>query len=112
VDLPFREYDDPADAEWNRARRVPHPERCFTEPVRLPKPLESYPFTRTYIKATADPRPVPGGSAGPDGPGSPFWRAADQAAASPAWRYREIDTNHMIMSNKPAELVELLLELA
>jgi len=112
VDLPFRQYDDPVDAEWNRARRVPHPERCFTEPVRLPKPLESYPFTRTYIKATADPRPVPGGAAGPDGPGSPFWRAADHAAASPAWRYREICTNHMIMSNKPAELVALLLEVA
>jgi pimeloyl-ACP methyl ester carboxylesterase len=112
VELPFREYDDPAAAEWNRARRVAHPERCFSEPVRLPKPLESYPFTRTYIKATADSRPAPGGPDGPDGPGSPFWRAADHAAASPDWRYREIDTNHMVMSNKPAELVDLLLELA
>jgi len=112
VSLPFREYDDPVAAEWNSARRAPHPERCFSEPARLAKPLESYPFTRTYIKATADLRPVPGGPVGPDGPGSPFWRAADHAAASPDWRYREIDTNHMIMSNKPTELAELLLELA
>ena len=100
VTMPFREYDDPVAAEWSRARRAPQPERCFSEPVRMPKPLESYPFTRTYIKATAE------------GRGSPFWRAADRAAGSPDWRYREIDTNHMVMSNKPAELVELLLELA
>jgi pimeloyl-ACP methyl ester carboxylesterase len=112
VELPFREYEDSAEAKWNTERRVKHPVRCFSEPVRLPKPLESYPFTRTYIKATADPRPDPAGPAGPDGPGSPFWRAADHAASSPAWRYRELDTNHMILSNRPAELVELLLELA
>ena len=31
--------------------------------------------------------------------------------ASPAWRYREISTNHMIPSNRPAELARLLLEL-
>lgn len=112
IELPFREYEDSGEAKWNAERRVKHPVRCFSEPVRLSKPLESYPFTRTYIKATADPRPDPSGPAGPDGPGSPFWQAADHAAASPAWRYREIDTNHMILANRPAELVELLLELA
>jgi hypothetical protein len=32
--------------------------------------------------------------------------------ASPAWRYREIATNHMIASNRPGELAGLLLELA
>ena len=31
--------------------------------------------------------------------------------ASPAWRYREIATNHMIPSNRPDELARLLLEL-
>jgi len=30
---------------------------------------------------------------------------------SQAWRYREIATNHMIPSNRPEELVRLLLEL-
>jgi pimeloyl-ACP methyl ester carboxylesterase len=98
-----REYDDPAEAAWAGARRTPHPAGCFTEPVRLARPLEDYPLTRTYIKATGEPRPEAGG---------PFWAAADRAVASPTWRYREIATNHMIASNRPGELAGLLLELA
>jgi hypothetical protein len=31
--------------------------------------------------------------------------------ASSAWRYREIATNHMIPSNRPGELAQMLLEL-
>ena len=96
-----REYDDPAEAAWAGPRRTPHPAGCFTEPVRLARPLEDYPFTRTYIKATGEPRD-----------GGPFWAAADRAVASPAWRYREIASNHMIASNRPGELAGLLLELA
>ena len=61
-----------------------------------------YPFTRTDIKATGEPRPDAGG---------PFWDAADRAMASPAWSYREIATNHMIPSSRPEELAGLLLEL-
>ena len=89
-------------AAWASARRTSHPVGCFTEPVRLARPLEDYPFTRTYIKATGEPR---------RGPGGPFWAAADRAKASPAWRYREIATDHMIPINRPGELVGLLLEL-
>ena len=99
---PPREVDDPAEAAWAAARRTPQPAGCFTEPVRLVRPLEDYPFTRTYVKATGEPRPDPGG---------PFWAAADRAAHSPAWRYREIATSHMIPSNRPDDLVRLLLEL-
>jgi hypothetical protein len=84
-------------------QRTPPPLGCFTEPVRLTRPLEDYPFSRTYIKATGEPRP---------GPAGPFWAAADRAKASPAWRYQEIATTHMIASNRPADLVRLLLELA
>jgi hypothetical protein len=79
-----------------------HGFRKVRGPVRLARPLEDYPFTRTYIKATGEPRPDTGG---------PFWDAADRAMASPAWRYREIATNHMIPSNRPEELARLLLEL-
>ena len=45
---------------------------------------------------------------------SVVWRlaAADRAKASPAWRYREVATSHMVASNQPAELARLLLELA
>jgi pimeloyl-ACP methyl ester carboxylesterase len=95
-----REFDDPAEAQWAAARRTPQPAGCFTEPVRLARPLEDYPFTRTYIKATGEPRD--------DGP---FWVAADRAQASPAWRYHEIATNHMVASNRPEELTRLLLDL-
>jgi pimeloyl-ACP methyl ester carboxylesterase len=98
-----RDFDDPAEAAWSGARRTPHPAGCFTEPVRLARPLEEYPFTRTYIKATGEPRPKAGG---------PFWTAADRASSSPAWRYREIGTGHMIASNRPDDLARLLLELA
>ena len=35
-------------------RRVAHPVGCFTEPVRLARPLEEYPFERTYIRAVGD----------------------------------------------------------
>ncbi len=100
-----RAFHDPVEAAWYTARRSAHPVGCFTEPVRLLKPLESYPFTRTYIKATEEARPVD------DERPSPFWRAADRTKTDPAWRYRELDTDHMILVNRPAELVELLLEL-
>ena len=98
-----RDYDDPDEAAFADARRSPQPIGCFTEPVHLRRPLESFPFTRTYVKATAE---------RPDAPAGPvFWAAADRARQSPSWRYREIATNHMIPSNRPDELVELLLEL-
>jgi hypothetical protein len=82
-------------------RRVPHPLACFTETVRPERPLESYGFGRTYIRATAD---------APDSPGaSAFAAAAAHARASDAWNYREIASNHMVPSNRPAELTEILI---
>jgi hypothetical protein len=100
-----RPMEDAAAAEWAAARRSPHPVGCFTEPVRLARPLEDYPFTRTYIKATREPRPADGGRA------SAFWTAADHAKTSQEWRYREVDSDHVIAMNRPADLVALLLEL-
>lgn len=101
VPPPPRSYEDPAEQAFADPRRTAHPIGCFTEPVRLPRPLEEYPFARTYIKATAEP---PGSS--------PFWAAAKRAQASPAWAYKEVATDHLIPINRPAELAELLLELA
>lgn len=98
-----RDFDDPAEAVWANARRTGHPVRCFTEPVRLSRPLEEHAFGLTYIKATGEPRPAAGG---------PFWTAADRAVASPRWAYHEIATNHMIANNRPAELAALLLTLS
>jgi pimeloyl-ACP methyl ester carboxylesterase len=98
-----RTYDDPAEAAFADPRRNAHPAACFTEPVHLRRPLEAYPFSRTYVKATAD---------APDAPAAAvFWAAAERARSSPAWRYREVATNHMIPNNRPAELTAILLEL-
>jgi pimeloyl-ACP methyl ester carboxylesterase len=103
VQPPAREYDDPAEGAWADPRRNPHPRGCFTESVRLLRPLEERAFSRSYIKATGEPRPPQGG---------PFWTAADRTRDNPAWRYHEIATNHMIPNNRPQELASLLLELA
>jgi pimeloyl-ACP methyl ester carboxylesterase len=104
VPAPDRVFDDAEEGAWQVARRTPHPIGCFVEPVRVPRPLEDYPFARTYIKATDDPPTDPGADA--------FLRAADRAKASPAWNYREIATTHMVASNRPQELADLLLEAA
>ena len=98
-----RAFDDPAEAEWTNARRSPQPVGTFAEPVRLDRPLEAFPFTRTYVKATADPD---------EQPGSAFWRAAERAKASSAWTYHQVATNHMIPSNRPDDLARILLALA
>lgn len=99
-----REFEDPAEGAWSTPRRVPMPSACFTETVHLVQPLEDYPFTRTFIKATVPART-------PETSGTPLWLAADRAKESPQWQYHEIDTNHMIPNNRPAELVEILLSL-
>jgi hypothetical protein len=80
------------------------PAGTFSEPVRLERPLEEWPFGRTYLKATADPQD--------DNGTGPFWQAAQRAKQSDQWRYHEIATNHMIPSNRPDELVDILLSLA
>ena len=97
------DYEDPAEAAFSGPRRTPHPRACFTEPVRLPQPLEDYSFGRTYIKATEGGSPGPGGNA--------FWTAAERAKSSPAWGFRETATNHMVPANRPGELAAMLLEL-
>jgi pimeloyl-ACP methyl ester carboxylesterase len=96
-----RTFDDPAEEAFALARRTPHPVGCFTEPVRLPRPLEDYPFGLSYIKASAE----------PPGP-SPFWSAARRAQSSPAWAYQEVVSDHLIPVNRPRELTEILLKLA
>lgn len=101
---PDRHFDDPDEATWQNARRVPHPLRCFSDPVRLSVPVEEHDLGLTYIKATADGRGAPGGEA--------FWAAADHANVSDRWRYFEIGTTHMVSSNRPDELAAILLGLA
>lgn len=99
-----REFDDAAEADFAAPRRTPQPLRTFTEPVRLAAPLESFGFGLTYIKAIGEAR----AESGPDA----FWDAADRYRDRKGWRYEEIDSNHMIPQNRPAELAEILLSMA
>jgi pimeloyl-ACP methyl ester carboxylesterase len=101
---PDPQIDDPEEAAWWIPRRVPTPVRCFSEPVQISIPVEERDFGLSYIKATGDGRDAPGGQA--------WWAAADHAQASERWRYFEIDTTHLVVSNRPDELAEILLSLA
>jgi pimeloyl-ACP methyl ester carboxylesterase len=98
-----REYDDPNEAAFANPRRTPQPLACFTESVRVRRPLEGFAFSRSYIKATGEAKDAPGTSA--------FWAAAARAQASDAWSYHEVATNHMIPQNRPQALAEILLKL-
>jgi pimeloyl-ACP methyl ester carboxylesterase len=104
VDGPPRAYEDPAEAAFSGPRRTPQPVASFTEPVRLSRPLEDWPFSRTYVRATV---PEPGVLTN-----AAFGAAAARVRASEAWHYREIATTHLVAQNRPRELADLLLELA
>jgi pimeloyl-ACP methyl ester carboxylesterase len=94
-----RQFDSPEEGAWVSARRTPHPAATLTEPLHLAKPIEDYPFKRTYIRASvAEADPVL----------SAIARSATRALASKAWTYREIATTHMVASNKPQELTAML----
>jgi hypothetical protein len=97
-----RELDTPELTAWSDARRVEQPLGTITQPVRLSKPLEEWPFSLTYIKATAD----PGETAD-----SAFHQAAARAQASDRWSYHEIAATHMIPFSHPKDLADILLAL-
>jgi pimeloyl-ACP methyl ester carboxylesterase len=99
VQGPSRVYDDPTEALWAAPRRSDQPIGTLREPVRISKPLEEHAFTRTYIQATAANHEVPTVS-----------RNSEYTRTHPLWRYREIDTTHMVPNNRPDDLVKLLLE--
>lgn len=98
-----RSYESAAQQAFHDPRRVPQPLGTFAQAVRLKQPLEDYPFTRTYIRATEDDH-----SAESD---QRFAQAAAHARDSAHWAYYEIDTNHMVPINRPQALAALLLAL-
>lgn len=98
-----RELETPEATAWSNARRAMQPLGTLTEPVRLSTPIEEHSFTRTFIKASADPN---------EAADSAFWQAAHHAQASAAWDYHEVATNHMVPMTKPAELAAILLDIA
>lgn len=95
-----REFEDPGHGAWSNPRRAAQPVRTLTEPVRMSRTLEEWPFGRTYVRATEDPN------------GALFDASAQRARTSQAWRYHEIATAHMVPENRPEELAALLFALA
>jgi pimeloyl-ACP methyl ester carboxylesterase len=93
------DQSDP-EVQWNNARRLPHPRACFEEKVSLTAPLESRPFSLTYIVATERPDPGP-----------VFDRIAEDLRPNPRWTVREISGGHGMIRTNPDGLVRLFLEL-
>jgi pimeloyl-ACP methyl ester carboxylesterase len=99
---PIRRTEDPDDpeTEWNRLRRLDHPRATLEEKVKLAAPLESRPFSLTYIVATQRPDPGP-----------VFDGIAERLRHNPRWTVREIAGGHNMNRTNPAGLASLLLEL-
>jgi pimeloyl-ACP methyl ester carboxylesterase len=83
-----------ADITWLNERRVNHPIKCFTEPLRLRGGELTLP--RTYIYAT---RIAPGDTFGP---------FAKRVKSDSKWRYYEIDASHSPHVTTPDTLAPLL----
>jgi L-ribulose-5-phosphate 4-epimerase len=97
--VPPMQRNEPAEP-WDEARRVHHQRATLVEKVKLSAPLESRPFSLTYIVATG--RPDPG----------PFFdRTAERLRGNPRWTVREIAGGHGMIRTNPEGLVRLLLEL-
>lgn len=91
--------NEPVD-EWSEARRVLHPRATLSEKVHLTQPLESRPFSLTYIVATGRPDPSPA-----------FDNAAEILRSNPRWTVREISGGHGMIRTNPDGLVRLFNEL-
>jgi pimeloyl-ACP methyl ester carboxylesterase len=100
---PLQSYVDPNDPEaaWNQERRVHHPRATLSEKVRLSMPLESRPFSLTYIVATGRPEAEP----------AHFDRIAEGLRGNQRWTLREIAGGHGMIRTNPEGLVRLFLDL-
>ena len=99
-----RSFDDPVEAEWADGPTHAPSDRLLHRAGAAAPTSRGVPFSRTYIRATADE---------PDAPGTAVFEAlAARAQSSPAWGYAEIATNHMIPNNRPRELADVLLAIA
>jgi pimeloyl-ACP methyl ester carboxylesterase len=95
-----------ANAAENSALFSPQPRGTLEEPVHLSMPLEQRDFTRTYVKASGNPRPPEDQRTGF------FWEVAARVSADPAWRYYELPCGHGVHREMPSEFAGILLALA
>jgi pimeloyl-ACP methyl ester carboxylesterase len=85
-----------ADVAWATGRRMPHPLKCFEQPLR---PTSSAPPPRSYIYCRR---------ARPD---DVFRQFAERAQRESGWRYFEMDASHNPHITAPAELLAILQEI-
>jgi ribulose-5-phosphate 4-epimerase/fuculose-1-phosphate aldolase/pimeloyl-ACP methyl ester carboxylesterase len=97
--VPRYPSNEPPDA-WEEERRTLHPKATLEDKVTLSAPLESRPFSLTYIVATARPDYQPF-----------FDGTAERLRGNPRWTVAEIDGGHGMNRTNPEGLVRLFLEL-
>jgi pimeloyl-ACP methyl ester carboxylesterase len=83
----------PEDLAWIVGRRVPHPLKCFEQPLAFEHGDLRLP--RSYIRALRNAH-------------GPFGQFADRARSEPGWRYYEIDASHSPNITAPTALMALL----
>jgi pimeloyl-ACP methyl ester carboxylesterase len=86
------------DVSWALARLKPTPFRHFTDPVQRANPAAAK-VARIYIRCPQFRHPV-------------FDKHAQTAQHTKGWRYRELPASHLAYITHPAELAEVLLDLA
>jgi hypothetical protein len=89
------------DVNWMLARLEPTPFRHFTDPLKRTNPA-AVDVDRTFIRCRQFQL----------GKHPAFDRHAKMAQQTAGWRYRELATPHLPYITHPAEVAELLLDLA
>jgi pimeloyl-ACP methyl ester carboxylesterase len=85
------------DRAWLDAKATPHPIKCFLQPSKLTGARDRI-SKRTYIRAV-------------DYPNVPF-DAGMSEARNKQWRIMEIGGGHIVPLDQPAQLTEMLVQLA
>jgi hypothetical protein len=85
------------DRAWLDAKATPHPIKCFLQPSKLTGARDRI-SKRTYIRAV-------------DYPNVPF-DAGMSEARNKEWRIMEIGGGHIVPLDQPAQLTEMLVQLA
>jgi pimeloyl-ACP methyl ester carboxylesterase len=83
---------------WFHPRLIPHPFKTLTQPLRLTRPSDAA-LLRAYILCAQ----------GRDG--APLEPGMERIRTNPAWRWREIDADHLAHVTAPEMLANALLEL-
>ncbi|HEY7020125.1 MAG TPA: alpha/beta fold hydrolase [Ktedonobacterales bacterium] len=83
---------------WFHPRLLPHPFKTLTQPLRLTRPPDTA-LSRAYILCAAGRN------------GAPLEPRMERIRTNPAWRWREIDADHLAHVTAPEMLANALLEL-